>query len=127
MASSTALYAEQKELIAAKSGLDSNVGKFLSQCSGVASKAKSIYTYCSNCNDTNLKECAGSGGSVTQLVDGIKEVINNVESALSAADAAMQADIDELGRQAAAAAAAEAAAARAAARAAANATAAKTK
>ena len=110
MASSTELYAEQKALIAAKTGLDTNVEKFISQCSSVATKAKSIHTYCSNCNDTNLKECAGSGGSVTQLVDGIKEVISNVESALSSADSAMQADIDELGQQAKAAAAREAAA-----------------
>lgn len=114
MASSSELYEEQKALIAAKSRLDSNVEKFLSGCSGVATKAKSIYTYCSNCNDTNLKECASSGGSVTQLVDGINEVISNVEAALSAADSAMQADIDELGRQAAIAAASEAAAAAAA-------------
>ena len=128
MKSSAQLYAEQqellqekKELTEAKNGLNTNVEAFISQCNSASSSANAIQSYCSNSNDTNLKESASSGGCVAQLADGIKNVISNVESALSAANTAIQAEIDRLGQaaeakgQEAARAAAREAAARAAA------------
>ena len=126
MKSSAQLYAELNEVLKeikeyeeAKEQLNSNVETFIEKCNGAASSAKSIQRYCLSSNDTNLKESANSGGCVSQLVEGINEVIEGVQSGLSAANSGMDGEIALLRtkanalRQAAAEAAAREARARA--------------
>ena len=108
MATSSELYAQQKELIAAKAEFNTNVNSFLSTCEGALSGVKSIVQECLVCNDTNIKTNAAIGGGIQKGEDSITKLINNVESELANANNSIQADIDELGRQAAAAAIREA-------------------
>lgn len=115
MATSKELYAEQQQLQNAKVEFDSNVASFLSKCKSAASKAQLVLTDCLRSNDSNIKMCASSGGSITKMVDSINRVQENVSSALATADASIQSEIDRLGQLAAEAAIREAAAAQAAA------------
>lgn len=110
MATSKELYAEQQQLQNAKVEFDSNVASFLSKCKSAASKAQLVLTDCLRSNDSNIKMCASSGGSITKMVDSINKVQENVSSALATADASIQSEIDRLGQLAAEAAIREAAA-----------------
>lgn len=112
MATSQELYAQRNKLIEAKGELNSNVGKFISICDEALSKAKSIIEECQSCNDTNIKTSA-SGGCIHSFSDNITNLKSNVNSELAIANDKIQAEIDELGRQAADAAAREAAIAQA--------------
>ena len=110
---SSELYAKQKQMIEAKAEFNTNVNNFLSICSGTLSKASSIQQEFMLCNDSNIRMSASNSGCVQNLVNSITRIQNNVSSALSSANSSIQAEIDELGRQAALAAAREAAIARA--------------
>ena len=113
---SSELYARQKQMIEAKAELNTNVNNFLSMCNGALSNASSVQKEFMSCNDSNIRMSAGNGGSVQGVINSITKMQNNVSSELASANTGIQADIDELGRQAALAAAREAAIARAKAR-----------
>ena len=114
MATSSELYAEQARLIQAKAEFNSNVNNFLSACKETASKANLIKQSCMQCGDTNIQSIVSSGGCVQRMIENVNKLQENVSSALTTALANIQAEVDELGRQAAAAAARELAARRAA-------------
>ena len=114
MATSTELYKQQRDLLKAMEEFKTNVNSFINKCSEVLTRANSVKAACYRSNDTNIKNCASSGGIATKLADIVSKTQNNVATESASALAKAKAEADRLGQLAAEAAAREAAEAQAA-------------